>query len=57
MTPGELIFPGRSFFYKVGSSSSFPFPLRHFREGGNPEIQSTKHGPPLFSEGDEGGGR
>jgi hypothetical protein len=29
-------------------------PFRHFREGGNPEIQSVKHGPPLCSEGDDG---
>ena len=56
--------PWAFFFIKVGpfhhSGSPFRhsrFPFRHFSEGRNPEIQSAKHGPPLFSEGDEGGGR
>jgi len=57
MTPGELIFPGRSFFIKSSPFRHCRSPFVIFAKPGIQGVMKTKHGPPLFSEGDEDGAR
>jgi hypothetical protein len=56
MTPGEFIFPGHSFFIKSSPFHHSRSPFVILAYAGIQGVMKTKHGPPLFSEGDYGGG-